>query len=130
LRDYAEAAKWFRLAADQVDAQFYLGVMYSEGLGVPEDYAEGAKWYQLAANQGDPQAQYNLGVFYSKAQLGGRPDYLSSYMWFNIAAAHFKPSDPRRNTAINSRELVAQFLTAEQLAQAQRRAREWTPVGT
>jgi TPR repeat protein len=130
-RDYTEAAKWFRLAADQgdVDAQFYLGVMYSDGLGVPEDYAEGARWYRLAADQGEPQAQYNLGVYYSKAQLGGRPDFVSAYMWFNLAAAHFKPSDPRRNTAINSRELVEKQMTAEQLAEAQKRAREWTPAG-
>jgi hypothetical protein len=130
-RDYTEAAKWFRLAADQgdIDAQFYLGVMYSDGLGVPEDYAEGARWYHLAADQGEPQAQYNLGVYYSKAQLGGRPDFVSAYTWFNLAAAHFRPSDPRRNTAISSRELIGKQMTAEQLAEAQRRAREWTPVG-
>jgi uncharacterized protein len=130
-QDYQEAAKWFRLAADQgdVDAQFYLGVMYTEGLGLPQDYAEGAKWFRLAADQGDAQAQYNLGVFYSKGEAGRQPDFVSAYMWFNLAAAHFKPSDPRRNKAISSRELVEKQLRPEQLAEAQRRAREWTPVG-
>jgi Sel1 repeat len=130
-RDYTEAAKWFRLAADQgdPDAQFYVGVLYTEGLGVPEDYAEGAKWYRLAADQGDAQAQYNLGVFYSKEQLGRHPDYVSAYMWFNLAAAHFKPSDPRRNTAIKSRELMERLMTPAQLAEGQRRAREWMPAG-
>lgn len=129
-RDYQEAAKWFRLAADQgdVDAQFHLGVMYSEGRGVPEDYNEGARWFQLAADQGDGQAQYNLGVFYFNAQAGRRPDIVSAYMWFNLAAAHFKPSDPRRNTAIRSRELVEKQLTPEQLAEGQRRARERMPA--
>ena len=41
-QDYAEAVKWFRLAADQGDAgaQSILGVMYDEGHGVPQDYAE------------------------------------------------------------------------------------------
>ena len=41
-QDYAEAVKWFRLAADQGDAtaQFNLGIMYAKGQGVPQDYAE------------------------------------------------------------------------------------------
>ena len=32
-QDYAEAVKWYRLAADQgdADAQSYLGVMYAKG---------------------------------------------------------------------------------------------------
>jgi TPR repeat protein len=38
-------------------AQWGLGVMYSEGLGVPQDYAEGVKWYRRAANQGLPGGQ-------------------------------------------------------------------------
>jgi TPR repeat protein len=128
--DYREAAKWFRLAADQgdVDAQYHLGLMYSEGLGVPQDHAEMAKWFRLAADQGDAQAQYNLGVFYSKGQAGRQPDFVSAYMWFNLAAAHFKASDPRRSTAISSRDLMEKQLTPEQLAEAQRRAREWTPA--
>jgi hypothetical protein len=47
-------------------------------------------------------------------------------MWFKLAAAYFKPSDPRRNMAISSRELVEEQLRPEQLSEAQRRAREWT----
>ena len=41
-QNYAEAVKWYRLAADQGDAsaQFNLGVMYDKGQGVPQDYAE------------------------------------------------------------------------------------------
>ena len=37
--DYAEAAKWFRLAAEQGDAraQSMLGFMYSNGEGVTQD---------------------------------------------------------------------------------------------
>src|SRR4029078_5114409 len=60
-----EAAMWFRVAASQGDAvaQFYLGVMYNEGRGVPQDYAEAAKWYKLADEQGDALAQDNLCLF-------------------------------------------------------------------
>jgi hypothetical protein len=127
--DYAEAARWFRLAAAQgdVEAQFYLGVMFTEGQGVPQDYLEGARWFRLAADRGDPQAQYNLGVFYAKGQAGS-PDPVSAYMWFNLAASHFAASDPRRDTANHSRDLMAGQMTANQIAEAQQRAREWKPA--
>ena len=89
-----EAAKWFRRAADQGDAlaQFYLGVMYNEGRGVPQDYAEAAKWYRLAADQGDAQAQYNLGLSYARGE-GVTPDPIAAHMWLNLAAARFPASD-------------------------------------
>ena len=53
-QDYAEAVKWYRLAAEQgdADAQYNLGLMYDNGNGVPQDYKEAVKWYRLAAEQG------------------------------------------------------------------------------
>ncbi|WP_236376310.1 tetratricopeptide repeat protein [Mesorhizobium muleiense] len=49
--DYVEAAKSYRLAADQghAKAQFNLGHMYATGLGVPQDYVEAMKCFRLAA---------------------------------------------------------------------------------
>jgi len=36
---HMEAAKWYKLAAQQgdADAQYNLGLMYSDGRGVPQD---------------------------------------------------------------------------------------------
>ena len=50
-QDYAEALKWFRLAAAQGDAlaQHNLGLMYAKGYGVPQDHIEAHKWFNLAA---------------------------------------------------------------------------------
>ena len=124
-----EAAKWFRRAADQGDAlaQFYLGVMYNEGRGVPQDYAEAAKWYRRAADQGDAQAQYNLGLSYARGE-GVTPDPIAAHMWLNLAAAHFPASDMRNRTAATkNRDTVASEMSADQLTEAQRRAREWKP---
>jgi len=61
--DKMEAAKWFRLAADQGNAmaQSNLGVCYVRGDGVPQDKAEAMKWFRLAADQGDADAQRALG---------------------------------------------------------------------
>ena len=61
-QDYEEAVKWYRLAAEQGDAeaQCGLGEMYYGGEGVPQDYAEAIRLWKLAAEQGDEEAQYNL----------------------------------------------------------------------
>jgi len=52
--DYAEAMRWYRIAADQgsAEAQFEIGVLYDTGQGVAQDAAEAMRWYQRAADQG------------------------------------------------------------------------------
>jgi hypothetical protein len=86
-KDFKEAAKWFRKAADQGDAmaQNNLGVMYDLGQGVPKDDREAFKWYQKAANQGYAQAQYNLGLRYSKGQ-GVKQDFKEAVKWYQKSA--------------------------------------------
>ena len=55
VKDYVEAAKWYRKAAVQGDApvaQYTLGLCYFNGYGVTRDYVEAYKWLNLAAAQG------------------------------------------------------------------------------
>lgn len=127
-QDDNEAVKWFRQAAKQGHpvAQLYLGRMYSAGQGVPQDYAEAAKWYGLAADQGDAQAQYDLGVSFASGEVGNT-DNVSAYMWFDLAAAHYPVSDTRHDTAVTSRETLKSKMTPNEIAEAQKRAREWKP---
>ncbi len=56
--------KWFTKAAEQgyFKAEFYLGKMYYNGLGVAQDYIEAGKWFKKAAIQGHAEAQFYLGV--------------------------------------------------------------------
>ena len=58
-RDYTEARKWYRLAADkgQSNALYSLGLIYKEGLGVKQNYSKALKWFLLAAEQGFPEAK-------------------------------------------------------------------------
>jgi TPR repeat protein len=66
-RDYAEAAKWFRKAAEEngaADAQNNLGELYARGNGVPRNLIEAAKWFKEAAGQGHAAAENNLGYLY------------------------------------------------------------------
>jgi hypothetical protein len=57
-QDFAEARKWFQLAADrgEIKAQTNLGALYATGRGVSQSYAEATKWYGLAAKHGDQAA--------------------------------------------------------------------------
>ena len=122
--DDVEAARWYRLAAEQGNAraQFSLGVRYGNGEGVPQDYSEAVRWYRLAAEQGSASAHFNLGRLYAYGQ-GVHQDYVEAHMWLNIAAARL--SGGNRERAVAVRDRVAEQMTPIDLSEAQRRAREW-----
>ena len=123
-QDHAEAVKWYRLAADQGEAraQFILGIMYAKGEGVTHDYAKAVKWFRLAADQGEAMAQFSLGAMYAQG-VGVPQDYVLAHMWFNLSAAQ---GDDRRGGQISGRPQPVK-MTPDQLAEAQRLAREWKP---
>ena len=58
--------------------------------------------------------------------LGVPQDYVEAHMWYNLAAAQLSGED--RDLAVKNRDVVAGRMTADQIAEAQRRAREWTPT--
>ena len=57
--DYAAALREWRPLAEQGDriAQFNVGLLYFEGLGVPQDENEAVKWVTKAAEQEFPPAR-------------------------------------------------------------------------
>jgi len=127
-KDYSIALGFWRPLAEQgnVGAQFYLGVLYERGQGVPKDYVEGAKWYQRSAEQGDADSQYRLGGLY-EAGYGVPQDYVQAHKWYNLAASKFSAHFTSRDTAIRARNEITYRMTREQIAEAQRLAREWKP---
>jgi TPR repeat protein len=86
-QDDAEAARLFRLAAEQghAGAQMSLGYMFNNGQGVAQDTAEAIRWYRLAAEQGDADAQYNLGNMFENG-LGVAKDTAEAIRWYRLAA--------------------------------------------
>ena len=46
--------------AGDPEAQYWLGEIHFESLGVKQDLAAARKWLQQAAAQGNPKAQYRL----------------------------------------------------------------------
>ena len=116
--------RWYRLAADQglAGAQSNLGFMYANGRGVPQDDAEAARWYRLAADQGFASAQVSLGLLYENGE-GVPQDYVQAHMWTNLAVAQSSGED--RDRRERNRDIIAAKMTAEQVVEAQRLAREW-----
>ncbi len=94
--DYATAIREWRPLAKQgmADAQYKVGVMYGEGLGVPQDDAEAARWYRKAAEQGYAEAQFNLGSMYYHGH-GVPQDYVQAHMWSNVATSKIPPGKSR-----------------------------------
>jgi uncharacterized protein len=91
-RDYAEAVRWWRLAAERGDlmAQFSLGYHYSNIESLPIDYSEAAKWYRLAAEQGYALAQFSLGNMYFHGSGVPNSD-AEAAKWYRKAAEQGDP---------------------------------------
>lgn len=62
--NYKEAEQFLAKASAQgdLDAHYYLGIMYLNGYGVSRDYQEAARLFTLAANQHHINSQIALGV--------------------------------------------------------------------
>jgi TPR repeat protein len=101
--------------------------MYATGRGVPKDYTAALSWYRKAADQGDASAQNNLGSMYA-AGRGVPQDHVQAFMWYTIAAARF-PADEAGNRAkaVKGCDSEAAKMTHDEIAEAQRLAREWRP---
>ena len=121
-KDYAEAVKWYRKAAEQGDApaQFELAELYKGVPGVRQDFAEVVRWYREAAEQGYRYAQLGLGARYEDGESVPQ-DFVKAHMWYNLAA------ERGLAFAAQVRDMLAARMTPSQIAEAQRLAREWKP---
>ena len=112
-------------------AQYDLGRLLEEGLGLPQDfgpsrnYSEAATYYRKSAEQGNWEAQMSLGQLYENGR-GVPQDFVLAHMWLNLAAAA-GPTLMQEGLA-KEREAVASLMTQDQIAEAQRLAREWKPT--
>ena len=72
-----------------------------------------------AAAQGDISAYFDLGVAFSTGSHGADCDLIEAHKWFNLAASkgHEEASWCRAD--------ISDEMCAREIAEAQRRAREW-----
>jgi len=95
---------------------------FDEGMAAYErgDYETALREWRPLAELGDADAQNNLGVIYSFG-LGVAYDYVQGHLWLSLAAAQ------GQEEARKYRDLVEKKMSSEQIAEAQRLAREWKP---
>ena len=72
-----------------------------------------------SAADGDRAAFYELGVAFSTASHGVACDLIEAHKWFNLAAVG------GHEEAQLSRAEISEEMTAREIAEAQRRARQW-----
>ena len=113
LKDFDEAAKWYRRAAVQGDPMgaCALAACYEKGRGVTKDPAEAAKWYTQAADKGYTKAQTKLGGLYAEG-TGVDKDLVQAHKWYQAAAAK---GDATARAALSKLE---KKMTSTQLAAA------------
>ncbi len=121
------AADWFRRAAehDMASAGYMLGLIYGSGKGLPKDLDLAAHWHRQAAEHGNHYAQQVLARLYRDGH-GVPQDRVQAYKWLELAIPGLKPS-AARDAWVKTRAQIGATLSAEEIAEARRLARAWTP---
>jgi TPR repeat protein len=85
-KNYLLAFREWKVSAEagQPEAEFDLGVLYAQGMGVRRDLTEASKWYRKAAEQGNAAAEFALGQLYSLG-WGVPRDEADAIRWFQMA---------------------------------------------
>src|SRR6185437_3004308 len=103
------------------------------------NYVIAMKWWLSAADKGNASAQMKAAYLYEEGSGGTPVDYTQPYKWYDIAAAVVGAKIDRLPVAASHngekdnsdqlwhRDQVAKRMTSEQIAEAQRLAREWKP---
>ena len=66
-------------------AQYNIGTLYYEGLGVDDNFDEALTWFRRSADQGYARAQSRLGYIYADGDEVSQ-DYALAVKWFRRAA--------------------------------------------
>ncbi len=117
-----QADHWVRDAAAQghTGAQWFLGFMLANGVGIPQNDTEAFKWSQLAARQGHAGAQSILGVLYLMGR-GVAQSNEEAFKWCQLAAGQGHVT-----AQVN---LGALYLTGQGVTQSNEEAFKWFQNG-
>ncbi len=122
-RNYDEALKWHRMAADNgnAESQQYMGYSYESGIGVTRSDVDAAAWYMKAANQGNAAAQGIIGNMYATGR-GLDESFDQAFVWLSLAK---KGGDTFFE---NTLEDVSNKVNKKHIKSINRRIRDWKPV--
>lgn len=82
-----DSAYWYLQAAlkGNHEAQFIAGMLYVDGVLIPQDFRLAYRWLLLAGQKGHKEAQFQLGVLYSKGLGVPKNDYRAA-KWYGKSA--------------------------------------------
>jgi TPR repeat protein len=120
-QDFVEARDLCEKAAKQQypAADYCVGLLYQQGLGVERDLTRAAKWFTEAASLGHVVSMLQLGKMYWKGE-GVKQDRISAYKFAYLA---FQSELPQ---AVQEKEQFEREMTPKELDKGKAKALEWT----
>lgn len=110
------------------DAQFYLGALYSAGVGRPRSDQEAFRWFSRASDQGHAHSMLIVAGLYASGR-GVTKDNVKAYSWAYVVASASKV-DEDRNGARQLMSLLLKRMTSDEIGRAVVAARAWRAVRT
>lgn len=127
--DQDMASRYLRSAQSGDDeSQFYLGALYSAGIGVPRSDPEAFRWFSRAADQGHSHAMLILAGLYATGR-GVMKDNVKAYKWAYIVSAASRVEE-FRNGSLQLMGVLETRMSSAEISQARSEAGQWHPVVT
>ncbi len=125
--DQDMASRYLRAAQSGDDeAQFYLGALYSAGVGVPRSDQEAFRWFSRAANQGHSHAMLILAGLYAIGR-GVERNNVEAYKWAYIVNGASRV-DEFRDGSSQLMGVLEKRMSAGDIARAKSDAGKWRAV--
>ncbi len=127
--DREMADRYFQAAqSGDSEAQFYLGALYSSGVGRPRSDEEAFRWLSRAADQGHSHAMLVLSGLYAIGRGTSKNDF-NAYKWAYIVSVGTRVEE-FRNGARQLMGVLETRMTPEEVTQAKAEAGRWHAVQT
>jgi len=127
--DQDMASRYLRAAQSGDDeAQFYLGALYSAGVGVPRSDEEAFRWFSRAADQGHAHSMLILAGLYAVGR-GVQKNNINAYKWAYIVNGASRV-DEFRNGSRQLMGVLESRMGPEEVNYAKSEAGRWRPVVT
>jgi TPR repeat protein len=127
--DQDMASRYLRAAQSGDDeAQFYLGALYSAGVGVPRSDEEAFRWFSRAADQGHAHSMLIVAGLYAVGR-GVQKNNINAYKWAYIVN-NASRVDEFRNGSRQLMGVLESRMSPEEVNYSRSEAGRWRPVVT
>jgi hypothetical protein len=127
--DQDMASRYLRAAQSGNDeAQFYLGALYSTGVGVPRSDQEAFSWFSRAANQGHSHAMLILAGLYATGR-GAEKNNVEAYKWASIVNVNSRV-DEFRDGSSQLMGVLEKRMSSDDVNKARSDAGKWRATAT